>query len=127
MTDKAPNTATVKGREVVVKAVNETQITMMNRMSRLAAAKADMATVAQERGDKDSARQLIEEGLNISGQLLDGMQHLLVDPADQEWLVEMMLRGEIEMDDLQPIFSAAGDAAAAAEGKRPAKKAVRAR
>jgi hypothetical protein len=124
MTETAPNTATVKGRTMAVRAVNATQVAMMNRMSRIAMAKADLATLAQQRGDEKEAKALVQEGLTISGQLLDGAEHLLTEQMDRDWLVEMMLRGDLELEDLQPLFEAAGEAAASKD-QPPAKKAAR--
>lgn len=127
-------TVTVKGRDVVIKRPTNLQLLLLHRAAR--AGSASMAQ-AESRGlsfedvdvDKLTEEQkqeligLARSGMDATGTLLDLVERL-VTPEHREWLVEQMMEGTLDLEDLRPLLRAVGEDEEPSK-KAPAKKAAR--
>lgn len=103
---------TVAGRVLKVRTPSKIQLLKLSRASKLSAAL--WAQVEDKRGDaededltpgqKSEMTELATKGLDEAAVLLDLVERLVVDKAERAWLVELMLEGEIDLEDVLPII-----------------------
>ena len=127
MTDKPQElvSVVVLGRPIVFKMFNEVQLTMAHRIGKVSAAAA--AAIVEEDGQplSEGSQRALSAGLDGLGQLLTMIQRLAADPIDQQWLVDQMLAGELDLSDVQKIIE--DITPKESKPKAPAKKATRAK
>jgi hypothetical protein len=78
------DTATIKGREVQIRKLNETQIMLMVR---------EAQTVSSERSDLDRRLRGISTMFNI-------LESIIIDDEDRLWLIDLAAKGDLQLRDL---------------------------
>lgn len=86
--------ATIKGREIAVKAPTELQLMLLQRLSSKL---------------KKASNLDFQEYLSSAGRALDILENLVEDPEDREWLIELTAAGGLHIDDFTPIVNALFD------------------
>lgn len=94
----------VLGRPIIFKPFNEVQLTLAHRIGKIASAAA--SSIKEEDGQplSEQSQRAMSAGLDGVGQLLTMIQKLAVDPIDQEWLVEQMLGGDLDLADVHKLI-----------------------
>jgi hypothetical protein len=116
----------VLGRPIKFKQFNDTQLVLLHRMRQIL-----NGTLAQlPEGDDGSdltptERNALDSGMGITSQFLTMLEKMAADPTDQQWLVEQMLGGNLDLGQLTEVVTAM--VPQEKKAKAPAKRASRAR
>jgi hypothetical protein len=126
MTDSVALTAVVAGRTIELREPTKAQVIMMYRASTVARMALERAQEAEKAKDEDTLKIGLDESLNGAGRLLDLIERFVTKGADRDWLVESLLEGTIDLEDLTPIMQAISeDPEKKATPAKPVKKAAR--
>ena len=97
MTDPTPNTeprdVDVRGRAITVKMLTDAQMMLLGRESRLA-----------RRQETDSERRM-----TAVARLFDILESVIMKPEDQEYCVDLAVKGDLELKDLMGFITAFAD------------------
>lgn len=87
---KETRPVTIRGRDIQVRQLTDAQLLLLSRDGRLA-----------QREDAD-------RGLRMAavGRLFDVLESLVQDPADKQYLLDLVVQGELELNDLTPFLTA---------------------
>lgn len=107
VTEKKP--ITVKGREIMVMMMTDTQIMLLNREVR----RLEKMVGPEGQVSKENVRTVFEH----TARLLDMLENRVVETDDREYLFNLMMAGELEIDEIMPIMSVFTDDAPAAPTK----------
>lgn len=102
--EQATGTAWVKGRSVAVKQLTGTQLVIADKLTRIAERAERQAAKAPE--GSPERLELWRETLKATGQMMDILGSMVVDPDDLEWLEAEMLAGRLELTELTPMLEA---------------------
>lgn len=119
---------TILGRTVQFKQFNDTQLVLIHRMRQMI-----NGAMGQLPDDPDpeaevtpQQRRALESGLDVTARFLDMIGYMVVADDDRDWLTNQMLAGNVSLDEIAKwVPDLVGPDAA--EARKPAKKAVRAR
>lgn len=92
-TPTAPPEVDVKGRMIKVKQLNDAQLLLLARESRL----------AMNQGTEPGRR------MAAIGRLFDILESIVVEDADKEYLMDITVKGDLELADMTPFISAFQD------------------
>jgi hypothetical protein len=126
-------TVTIKGHNVVMRRPTDLQLLLLHRAARAGAAsmaQAESQGLSFEGVDLDKLTdeertelaRLSRSGLDATGTLLDLLERLLA-PEHRQWLVDQMMEGNLDLDDIRPLLQAIGSDDKPT--KQPVKKAAR--
>lgn len=87
----------VRGRQIVVRQLQEMQLILMAREARLV-----------QKQDLDNGRRIA-----AIGRIFDILESAVVQDADREYLMDLTVQGTLEMGDLTSFISAFSDTATA--------------
>lgn len=90
---KETRPVTVRDREIQVKQLTDAQLLLLSRDARLA---------QKETADRNLRMAAV-------ARLFDILESLVQDPADKEYLVDLVVQGELELVDLTPFLTAFKD------------------
>lgn len=82
-------TITLKGRELEVKRLKDTQLLLLTREAK---------TVSRPGVDKDRV-------LEAASRLMDVLESAIVNPDDRDYFVGLNIRGEVELQDLMQVLT----------------------
>jgi hypothetical protein len=87
---KETRPVTVRGRDIQVRQLTDAQLLLLSRDGRLA-----------QREDAD-------RGLRMAavGRLFDVLESLVQSPEDKQFLLDLVVQGELELSDLTPFLTA---------------------
>lgn len=98
MTEPANETRVIniKGRDIEVQLLKDMQLMFIAREAR---------KLQRLDGDQDSNRTAIMS----AGRVLDVLESAIVKEADKEFLIDLMVTGELQFKDMTAVFTAFGD------------------
>lgn len=88
---------TIKGREIMVMMMTDTQIMLLNREVR----RLEKMVGPEGQVSKENVRTVFEH----TARLLDMLENRVVETDDREYLFNLMMAGELEIDEIMPIMS----------------------
>lgn len=91
--DKGTRDVPVKGRIVVVKQLNDAQLLLLGREARL----------ASKESTEGSRR------LDAIGRVFDLLESVVIKPEDKDYLMDITVRGDLELKDLTDFITAFSD------------------
>lgn len=102
-TSLGPRDVDVRGRAVSVKMLTDAQLMLLGREARLA-----------RNPETDSERRL-----TAVARLFDILENAIVNPEDQEYCLDLTVRGQLELKDLTGFINAFNDDDDEAEDRKP--------
>jgi len=85
----------VKGRNIVVRQLNDAQLLLLGREARMAA-----------RDDTEQTRRLA-----AVGRIFDILESAVIQEEDQDYLLDLTVKGQLELKDMMEFITAFGDEA----------------
>lgn len=119
-------TAIVAGRTIELREPTKAQVIMMHRAAMVAKSGMERAESAEKKSDKLGLKTGLDEALGGGARLLDIIERFVARGPDREWLIEELMDGSIDIEDLNPIMTAITESLDEDEPIKPVKVAKKA-
>ncbi len=121
MAEEKTPTAVLAGRTLTLRSPTSGQLLLLHRAYRATLGAYD-ALEASENAQDDA--ELINRGMASAAGVLDVIERLIVGAADREWVIDQLLEGAIDLNDLLVIVRAVSVEEESAPKKTAARRAA---